>query len=142
MTAAAVDLHAPGKGLPRTAVWAGRAMSGLVALFLAMDAAMKFADLPPVRQTTAQLGFPHSSVLQVAVLEVLCLALYLVPRTAAFGALLLTGLLGGTVAAHLRTGDPLFTHVLFGVYVGVLAWGGLWLRDEAVRALLPLRRAR
>jgi hypothetical protein len=117
-------------------------MTGLVALFLAMDAGMKLADLPQVEQATAQLGFPHSSILQIAVLEILCLVLYLVPRTAAFGALLLTGLLGGTVAAHLRAGDPLFSHVLFGVYVGMLAWGGLWLRDARVRAVLPLATGR
>lgn len=141
MTAVTVEARAPG-ALPRPAVWAGRTMTGLVALFLAMDAGMKLADLPQVEQATAQLGFPHSSILQIAVLEILCLVLYLVPRTAAFGALLLTGLLGGTVAAHLRAGDPLFSHVLFGVYVGMLAWGGLWLRDARVRAVLPLATGR
>lgn len=138
MTATTVEVGAAG-AMPKAAVWAGRTMTGLVALFLVMDAGMKFADLPQVEQATAQLGFPHASILQIAALEVLCLALYLIPRTAALGALLLTGLLGGTVAAHLRTGDPLFSHVLFGVYVGILAWGGLWLRDAKVRALLPLR---
>ena len=135
MTATTVDIRPAG----RAGLWTGRAMSGLVGLFLVMDAGMKFADLPQVEQATAQLGFAHSSVLPIAVLEVACLALYLVPRTAALGAVLLTGLLGGTVAAHMRVGDPMFSHVLFGVYLGVLAWGGLWLRDAKVRALLPLR---
>ena len=136
MTATTVEAGAAG-AMPRPAVWAGRIMTGLVALFLVVDAGMKFADLPQVEQATAQLGFPHSSILQIAVLEVLCLALYLVPRTAAFGALLLTGLLGGTVAAHLRAPDPLFSHVLFGVYVGLMAWGGLWLREPRLRAVFP-----
>ena len=118
--------------------WAGWGLTGVVALFLAMDGTMKFMDLPQVRDATAQLGWPTRLDLTIGVIEVACLVLYLVPRTAVLGAVLLTGLLGGAIASHVRVGDPLFSHVLFGFYVGLMAWGGLWLRDARLRALLPL----
>jgi hypothetical protein len=75
----------------------------------------------------------------LGVLALICTALYALPRTAVLGAILLTGYMGGAIASHLRLGDPLFTHILFGVYLAVLAWGGLYLRDARVRAVLPLR---
>ena len=131
----AIQTPAPGK----LGLWAGRAMSGLVVLFLAMDAGMKLLDLQPVRDAAVQIGWPVALDRTLGVIGLTCLMLYAVPRTAVLGAILTTGLLGGAVAAHLRLGDPLFSHVLFGVYIGLLAWGGLYLRDERLRALLPLR---
>ena len=118
--------------------WAGWGLTILVALFLAMDGAMKFMDLPQVKAATGQLGWPTGLDRVVGAIEVACLVLYVFPRTAVLGAVLLTGLLGGAIASHVRVGDPLFSHVLFGVYVGLMAWGGLWFRDARVRALLPL----
>ena len=119
--------------------WAGWTLTVLVCLFLAMDSAMKFMDLPQVRAATQQLQWPTGLDRTVGVIELVCLVLYAWPRTAVLGALLMTGLLGGAIASHLRVGDPLFSHVLFGVYVGVMAWGGIWLRDARLRALMPLR---
>ena len=127
--------------ISKTALWAGRAMSGIVILFLAMDITMKLMDLPVVREAGLQLGWPAQTARILGVILLACTALYAFPRTAVLGAILLTGFLGGAVAAHLRVDDPLFTHVLFGVYLGLFAWGGLWLRDPAVRALMPLRQA-
>jgi hypothetical protein len=124
----------------KAALWSGRGLSGIVALFLALDAGMKLLQLDAVREAMAPLGYPAGLGLVIGIIEAICLLLYIVPRTAVLGAILLTGLLGGSAAAHLRVGDPLVTHVLFGVYVGILAWGGLYFRDERVRALLPFRR--
>ena len=118
----------------------GRVLSGIAILFLAMDMGMKFAVLQPVIDTHAQLGWPSDpgTVRGLATILLLATALYAWPRTALFGAILLTGYLGGAVATHARIGSPLFTHTLFGVYIGVLLWAGLWLRDARLRALLPL----
>lgn len=124
----------------KTALWTGRVLTGIVTLFLVLDSAMKLLQLDAVREAMAPLGYPAGLGLVIGVIEAICLLLYIVPRTAVLGAILLTGLLGGSAAAHLRVGDPLVTHVLFGVYVGILAWGGLYFRDERVRALIPLRR--
>jgi len=121
-------------------LWTGRIMTGVVALFLVLDSGIKLLQMPAVREAMAPLGYPAELGLVIGVIEAICLILYVVPQTAVLGAILLTGLLGGSVAAHLRVGDPLLTHVLFGVYVGILAWGGLYLRDEKLRALIPLRR--
>jgi hypothetical protein len=135
----AMDL--PAAAAPsRPMLWTGRALSGLVILFLAMDCAMKLADLPQVQQAAGQIGWPIALDRTLGVIELMCLVLYAVPATSVLGAILTTGLLGGAVAAHLRGGDPLFSHVLFGVYVGLMAWGGLWLREPRLRALMPIRR--
>jgi hypothetical protein len=121
-------------------LWAGRVLSGLVALFLLVDGGMKLAGAHVVTATMAQLGWPSNLPMArlLGVLTVGGTLLYLVPRTAFLGALLLTAYLGGAVATHVRIGNPLFSHVLFGVYLGVMLWGGLWLRDPRLRALLPL----
>ena len=120
----------------------GWAMSGLAILFLSADGAMKLAQLPIVAETSAQLGWPSdpATLYLLAALLLGSTLLYALPRTALLGAVLLTGYLGGAVATHVRIASPLFSHVLFGVYIGILVWGGLWLRDSRVRALLPLRR--
>lgn len=126
----------------RKSSWAGWAMSGLVIAFLLMDAIMKLFTLPVVVEANASLGWQDDAETARALGAVLLIAtlIYFAPPTAVLGAILLTGYLGGAVAAHVRVGNPLFTHVLFGVYVGAILWGGLFLRDARVRALLPLRK--
>jgi len=116
-------------------------MSGLVIAFMLFDAVMKLVPLDVVIRATAELGYPPSAELARALgaVALACTALYAFPRTAVLGAIMLTAYMGGTVAVHLRIGNPLFSHMLFGVYLAVLAWGGLYLRDPRVAALLPLR---
>ena len=120
---------------------AGLVMSGLVIAFMLFDAGMKLVPLDVVIKATAELGYPPSADLArtLGVVALVSTALYAFPRTAVLGAILLTAYMGGTVATHLRVGNPLFSHMLFGVYLAVLAWGGLYLRDSRVAALLPLR---
>jgi len=135
-------LDNPGATGPgRAAVRGGWALSGLAILFFLMDGGMKLAYLPVVAETSAQLGWPadRGTVTLLATLLLGSALLYAIPRTAMLGAILLTGYLGGAVATHARVGSPLFSHVLFGVYLGMIVWGGLWLRDPRIRALLPLR---
>lgn len=117
----------------------GWVFSGLVIAFMIMDLTMKFMQLPIVISTTEGLGWPASSVTPLAITLTVCTLLYAFPRTAVLGAILITGYLGGAVATHVRIGSPLFSHVLFGVYIGVFTWAGLYLRDPRVRALVPLR---
>jgi DoxX-like family len=124
------------------AFWIGWVMSGLMIAFLLMDATMKLIALPVVLETSGPLGFAGADMARaLGALLLVCTLLYVAPQTAALGAILLTGYLGGAVATHVRVGSPLFTHDLFGVYIGLLLWGGLYLRDARVRALLPLRRS-
>jgi hypothetical protein len=123
----------------KTMTYAGWTLSVLVILFLIMDFTIKFMQLPIVLSTTEQLGWPTSSVTTLAVLLLVATALYAFPRTRVLGAILLTGYLGGAIATHVRIGSPLFSHVLFGVYLGLFVWGGLYLRDARIRALIPLR---
>ena len=120
--------------------WAGWVMSGLVIAFLTMDAVMKLLALPVVLETSGPLGFPGAEMARGLGFALLaCTLLYAAPATAVLGAILLTAYLGGAVATHVRVGSPLLTHVLFGVYVGVLMWAGLYLRDARLRGLVPLR---
>jgi hypothetical protein len=121
--------------------WVGWGMSGLVIAFLLMDATMKLLALPIVIETSGPLGFPGADMAHsLGAVLLVCTLLYVAPQTAILGAILLTGYLGGAVATHVRVGSPLFSHVLFGVYLGVLLWGGLYLRDARLRELIPLRR--
>ncbi|HEX3155069.1 MAG TPA: DoxX family protein [Candidatus Angelobacter sp.] len=122
-------------------VWAGRIVSGFVVLFLVVDAGFKLLrPLPaPAVEAFGKLGYPVELAAGIGVLLLSCLALYLIPRTSVLGAILLTGYLGGAVASHVRVGDPWFSHALFPVYVGLLIWGGLYLRDQRLRALVPFR---
>jgi hypothetical protein len=122
--------------------WTGRVLGGLSAAFLLLDAVMKFFKPEPVLKGTVELGFPESVIVPLGVVLLASTLLYLVPRTAVLGAILLTGYLGGAVCTHVRVGYPLFTHVLFPVYLGVMLWLGLYLRDRRLRALLPLRTDR
>jgi hypothetical protein len=124
----------------RKMVIAGWVVSGLVGAFLAMSASFKFFTPDIVRETMGGLGWPAHHDLMIGIIETVCVVLYLVPRTAVLGAILETALLGGAIATNVRVDNPLFSLELFGVYLGVMVWAGLWLRDARVRALLPLRR--
>jgi hypothetical protein len=124
-----------------TMIWAGRIMSGLVALFLLFDSLIKLVKLPIAVEGTMQLGYPEHTVVGVGVVLLVCLIVYLIPRTAIFGAILLTGYLGGAIATHVRVGSPLFSHVLFPIYVALLVWGGVFLRCPRLRALIPVQRS-
>jgi hypothetical protein len=130
-----VTNRASNADMPSWATWAGRVMNGVVVAFLLVDGAVKVLDLAVVGETLNQLGYPASLARGLGVLTLLIAVLYAFPRTAFLGAVLLTGLLGGAMATHLRVGSPLFTHLLFGLYIGVLAWAGLWLRDPRLRAV-------
>lgn len=123
----------------RPALRIGRFLSALVIAFLLFDAAIKLLALPVVTQTMVDLGYPGAVVLArgLGVLKLTCALLYAHPHTAVLGAILLTGLLGGAMASHLRIVNPLFTHFMFGAYLGVRAWGGLYLREPRLRALAP-----
>ena len=125
-----------GRSTSRAVGWTGRLLTGLAVLFLAFDAGMKVLALPAAVNGTTQLGYPGDVVVGIGVLQLVCLAVYLIPRTALVGAVLWTGYLGGAVATHVRVGNPLWTHTLFPVYVAVLLWAGLYLRDRRVDALL------
>jgi len=120
-------------------LWAGRIVTALPVLFLLFDSVIKLMTLAPVAESFARLGYPESLAPGIGILELLCIVLYVIPRTSILGAILLTGFLGGATATHVRVGDPLFTHVLFPSYVGALIWGGLFLRDSQLRVLIPLR---
>jgi hypothetical protein len=123
----------------KKSVWSGRILSGLVVLFLIPDAIIKFIKPAPVAEAFAHVGLPLTLANSIGILLLLCTAAYAIPRTSVLGAILLTGYLGGAVATHLRVSDPLFSHILFPTYLGVLLWLGLYLRDSRVRALIPLR---
>jgi hypothetical protein len=114
----------------------GWGMSGLMILFMMFDGLTKLALERHVVEATAKIGYPTSSIQPIGIIGLLCTILYAIPRTSILGAILLTGYLGGTVASKLRIEDPLFGSVLFGVYFGILVWGGLYLRDARLRALL------
>ena len=119
-------------------IWAGRILSGLPILFLLMDSGMKIAKAQLAVDGSVQLGYPESVVLPLGIVLLVSTLLYAFPRTAVLGAILLTGYCGGAVATHVRVSNPLFTHTLFPVYLGVMIWGGLWFRDARLRALLPI----
>jgi hypothetical protein len=120
--------------------WIGWGLSGLAAAFMVMDATMKLLALPIVLEYSGRLGFSGPSVArELGAMLMLATLLYVAPPTAILGAIVLTGYLGGAVAAQFRVGAPLLSHVLFGVYLGAMVWGGLYLREPRLRALLPLR---
>ena len=124
------------------ALWTGRVLSGLVILFLIFDIVVKLIPLEIAQTTSAELGYPSTAAFArgLGIVLLICTALYAYPKTSILGAILLTGYLGGAIATHVRVGSPLFSHVLFGFYLGLMLWGGLYLRDLSLRALIPLRR--
>ena len=126
----------------QTALWTGRVLSAIAVLFLIFDGIIKLVPIQPVTDSLRELGFPTSNSFArfLGVVTLACTALYAWPRTAMLGAVLLTGLMGGAIATHLRLDHPLFTHTLFGVYLGLFVWGGLWLRDERIRRVMPTLR--
>jgi DoxX-like family len=119
---------------------AGAIMTGIATLFLLVDSVGKLIPIPPAVEFTVRLGYPESAVRLIGMILLVCLILYVVPRTSVLGAVLLTGYLGGAVASQLRLESPLLSTTLFPIYVGVLVWGGLMLREDRLRALFPLRR--
>ena len=132
-----IALPDAGTGNRRSMTIVGRVLSGISVLFLVLDAAMKLIPLQPVTDTMRAMGWPTDPALlrSLGVVMLVSTAFYARPRTALLGAILLTAYLGGAVASHVRIGSPLFTHVLFGVYVGLFVWGGLWLRSPGLRRL-------
>lgn len=116
--------------------WTGRVLTGLAVLFLAFDATLKFAAPTEAVEGTVQLGYQLHHLPILGTIALVCLILYVIPRTAPLGAILWTGYLGGAIATHLRLDNPLFSHILFPIYVAAVLWGGLYLRDARVRALL------
>jgi hypothetical protein len=121
--------------------WSGRVLTGLFAVFmLAASVSPKLLQMPVAEETMAQLGWPPGYAFMIGVIELLCVVLYLIPRTSLLGAVLMMALLGGAMATKMRIESPLFTHTLFSTYLGLIMWGGLWLRDPRLRALFPIAR--
>jgi hypothetical protein len=133
------DLEARKMMNDRTMLWAGRILSGLFVVFmLGASIAPKLFGMPVVEETMSQLGWPAGYGPMIGAIELICVILYVIPRTSLLGAVLTMGLLGGAMATQIRVGNPLFSHVLFSLYLGLFMWGGLWLRNKRVRALFPI----
>src|ERR1700760_1604945 len=120
-------------------LWLGRVLSGFVILFLLFDGAIKLVPWPVVTETLDRMGYGSSETLarSLGAITLICTVLYAVPPTSILGAILLTGYLGGAMASHVRIGSPLLSHILFGFYLGLMLWGGLWLRHRSLRGLIP-----
>lgn len=124
--------------VPVKGLWAGRVVSWLMAAFLLVDGVAKLFKPGPVVEGTVKLGYSESTIVPLGIVLIACTILYLIPRTAVLGAILLTGYLGGAVATHVRAADGVFP-IVFGVTLGALVWLGLYLRDARLRELVPLR---
>lgn len=124
------------------ALWTGRVLSAIIVLFMIFDGVIKLPPLDVVTQTMVPLGWPADANVarMLGIIGLISTALYAVPRTSVLGAILLTAYLGGAIATNMRVGNPLLSHTLFGVYLGIILWGGLYLRDPKVRALIPFSR--
>jgi hypothetical protein len=120
-------------------LWVGRIMSGVAVLFLLFDSATKLLRVEAVMKAAEQIGYPAATMPPIGLILLTCVVVYLIPRTAVLGAVLLTGYLGGAVATHVRVGDPLLSHTLFPIYFAALVWGGLYLRDRRVHSLIARR---
>jgi DoxX-like family len=131
----------PTQPISKSALWAGRIMTALVVLFLIFDCTIKLLNLPVAVDGTVVLGYEASVVVPLGILLSICLIIYLIPQTSVLGAILITGYLGGAIATHVRLGNPLFSHILFPVYIGLMIWGGLYLRNQTLRALIPLTKS-
>jgi hypothetical protein len=129
----------PSSSLSKKSLWTGRVLSGLVSAFMVFDAVIHLLKPAPVVQAFAQLGIPLDLAVTLGIIEIACVVLYMIPRASILGAILLTGYLGGAISIQLRVGNPLFSQALFPVYVGWMAWGGIYLRDERLRTLIPWR---
>lgn len=120
-------------------LWIGRIMSIVVILFMLMDGVMKFVKPEPVITSTVKLGYQDHHIMWMGLLALIPTILYAIPQTAILGIVLLTGFWGGAINANFRIDEPLFSHILFPVYLAILGWGGLWLRDARLRAIFPVR---
>lgn len=128
----------PGTTAP-SLLWTGRVLSGLFVLFmLGASIAPKLLGMPVAAETLVGLGWQGNYVLMIGLFELTFVVLYVIPRTSVLGAVLMTALLGGAMATHIRVGSPLFSHVLFSIYLALFMWGGLWLRSPALRAVFPI----
>jgi hypothetical protein len=121
------------------ALWTGRVMSALPVLFLIFDGVTKLAKAGFVIEATVKLGYPETAIVGIGLVLLIATIIYVIPLTSVLGAVLLTGYLGGAVASHVRADNPLFSHTLFPIYMALLIWGGLYLRDQRLRTLFPLR---
>ena len=133
MSSQVVPTFADTAPVSTSALWSGRVVSGLVIVFLLFDGAIKLVPWPVVTETMDRMGYGSSETLarSLGLITLVSTVLYAVPPTSILGAILLTGYLGGAIASHVRIGSPLFSHVLFGFYLGLMVWGGLWLRDRS-----------
>lgn len=134
-----MDATAQAASPSKASIWIGRILSGLIVLFLIFDSIIKFLKPAPVLETFSHLSLPISLANPLGIILIVCALLYAIPQTSILGAILLTGYLGGAVCTHLRSGDPLFSHILFPVYLGILVWLAIYLRDTRLRALIPFR---
>ena len=132
MSTATLTATAPSKAK----IWTGRVMAGIVILFMLMDSVFKFIVNEDVVKGTTELGFSTHHLPILGTLGLISIILYIIPRTEVLGAIVLTGYWGGAIATHVRLDNPLFSHILFPVYLGLLAWGALWLKREDLRRLL------
>lgn len=121
--------------MPIKLMWAGRVISGLIALLLTMSAVMKLMGGAEVMEGFARMGLPESLRVPLGILEFSCVAIYLIPATSITGAILLTGYIGGAIVTHLRIGEPIYVQIV----LGMLIWLGLYLREQRLKALIPLR---
>jgi len=124
----------------KSRLWTSYGLSGIAVLFLLFDSVIKVLQVGPVQASLTELGYPVTLAFTLGVIELSCLALYVWPQTSVLGAILLTGYLGGAVATHVRIGSPLASHTLFPLYVAALVWGGMFLRERRLHALVPWRR--
>ncbi len=125
------------QNISKSRLWTSRILSGIVILFMLLDSIFKIIPNQEVATASAALGFSAHHIPIIGILGICCIILYAVPRTAIFGAILLTAYFGGVVATHFRLDNPLFSHTLFPVYLALFAWGGLWLRNGRLRELMP-----
>ena len=131
--------NSPTEDVSTGMLWTGRVLSGLMALFFVFDGVGHLMKPAPVVEAFTRLGYPLSASVGIGLLALICTALYVTPRTSVLGAILLTGYLGGAVSTHVRAGSSLF-ETIFPVILGVLTWGGIFVRDAQLRELIPLRR--
>ena len=121
-------------------LWTGRILSGVGVAFMLFDATIHVMKPAAVIEGFAKLGFPVSVAVPLGIIELVCVVLYLIPRTSVFGAILLTGYLGGAIASQVRIASPMLSTTLFPIYVALFLWGGLYFRDDRVRSLIPVSR--
>jgi DoxX-like family len=126
--------------LSKKSVWAGRIISGFITAFMIFDAVIHLMKPAPVVEAFAKLNFPLRFAVPLGIVELICILLYVIPRTSILGAIFLTGYLGGAVAIQSATGNSFFGEILFPIYIAVFLWGGIYLRDARLRALIPFQR--